>query len=65
MEIEADDEADEESKPVEEAKEDTVSDGEWGEFKQTKSGQVIRPVQCLGEEQYSDMAAMALTEAEY
>eukprot|EP00957_Ditylum_brightwellii_P185956 14157231-Ditylum_brightwellii.AAC.1 len=65
METEADNEADEEIKPVEEAKEETVSDGEWEEFKQTKSGQVIRPVHCLGEEQYSDMAAMALTEAEF
>eukprot|EP00957_Ditylum_brightwellii_P028637 2163113-Ditylum_brightwellii.AAC.1 len=65
MEIKADGKADEEIKPIEEAKEDTASDGEWEEFKQTKSGQVIRPVQRLGEEQYSDMAAMALTEAEY
>eukprot|EP00957_Ditylum_brightwellii_P079847 6072219-Ditylum_brightwellii.AAC.1 len=63
MKIEADDKADEEIKPVEEDKEDTISDGEWEEFKQTKSRQVIRPVQRLGEERYSDMAAMALTEA--
>eukprot|EP00957_Ditylum_brightwellii_P168830 12850753-Ditylum_brightwellii.AAC.1 len=34
MEIEADDEAGKEIKPIEEAKEETVSDGEWEEFKQ-------------------------------
>eukprot|EP00957_Ditylum_brightwellii_P102422 7807414-Ditylum_brightwellii.AAC.1 len=39
IEIETDDEADKEIKPVEEAKEETMSDGEWKEFKQTKSGQ--------------------------
>eukprot|EP00957_Ditylum_brightwellii_P118171 9013139-Ditylum_brightwellii.AAC.1 len=50
MEIKADNKADKEIKPVEEAKEETVSNDEWEELKQTKSGQVIRPVQHLGYE---------------
>eukprot|EP00957_Ditylum_brightwellii_P016490 1239509-Ditylum_brightwellii.AAC.1 len=49
MEIKADNEANKEIKPVEEAKDEAVLDGDWEEFKQTKSGQVIRSVQCMGD----------------
>eukprot|EP00957_Ditylum_brightwellii_P170467 12975639-Ditylum_brightwellii.AAC.1 len=71
MESEANNDADNETnqdtnaKPVEEAKEGAASNGEWEHFQQTRPGQVIRPVQHMGHERYSDMAAMALTKAKF
>ena len=35
-------------------------DGEWQKFTQTRSGRVVQPIQC-----YDDLAAMALTKAEF